>query len=295
MFVRIDHVMICVPDLAQGIAQYRRLGFDMVPGGEHPGKGTHIAIAFNGEDYVELLAIRDRAEYLAGRTPGHWSVALDEFVAAGGGIRFVVLQSGALAADVTAMRARGVDVGDAAAGSRRTPQGGELRWKSAVPGPGTPLPVFFIEHLTPVGERRLQVPAAGRHPNGVRAIEAVCIVATDLSAAAERYARVLGVEVPAARRSVAFGAQAAVFRLAEGCLIVAQPDGPGHAAEWLARRGPGVSAAIYRTRSLAAVERHLRGEGLTPPPRGASDDGEPLLLVPPVDACGTVLGFVGPE
>ena len=41
MFVRIDHVMICVPDLDAGIAQYRKLGFDMHPGGVHPGKGTH--------------------------------------------------------------------------------------------------------------------------------------------------------------------------------------------------------------------------------------------------------------
>ena len=29
MLTSIDHVMICVPDLAQGIAQFKKLGFNM--------------------------------------------------------------------------------------------------------------------------------------------------------------------------------------------------------------------------------------------------------------------------
>lgn len=33
MFTRIDHVMICVPDLTQGIEQYRKLGFNIYEGG----------------------------------------------------------------------------------------------------------------------------------------------------------------------------------------------------------------------------------------------------------------------
>src|SRR3954464_12092553 len=114
--------MICVPDLAQGVEQYRKLGFDMHPGGVHTGKGTHNAIAFNREDYVELLAIRDRAEYeSSARAPGSWGPSLPEFIAAGGGIRYVVIQSDDLTADVAAMRSRGVDVSDAAGGRRRTP------------------------------------------------------------------------------------------------------------------------------------------------------------------------------
>ena len=59
--------MICVPDLDQGAEQYRRLGFNVQPGGVHPGKGTHNAIAFNDEDYLELLAIRDPAEERAAK------------------------------------------------------------------------------------------------------------------------------------------------------------------------------------------------------------------------------------
>ncbi len=147
MFTRIDHVMVCVPDLAQGIAQYRKMGFNIFAGGDHPGKGTHNAIAFNGEDYLELLAVRDAAEYAASGEPGTRNTGLPDFVAAGGGIRYVVLQSDDLAAEVAAMRTRGVDVSDVTAGSRRTPAGQLLQWKSAVLGPKNPLPLFFIEHV----------------------------------------------------------------------------------------------------------------------------------------------------
>ena len=67
MFTRIDHVMICVPDLPRGIEQFSKMGFSIHPGGIHPGKGTHNAIAFNADDYIELLAIRDQVEHQAAK------------------------------------------------------------------------------------------------------------------------------------------------------------------------------------------------------------------------------------
>jgi len=110
VFTLIDHLTICVPDLERGMAQYRKLGFNVQPGGVHTGKGTHNAIAFNEEDYLELLAIRDLAELRSAAIPGNSQHGLEGFVAAGGGIRNVVLQSDDLVADVAAMRTRGVDV-----------------------------------------------------------------------------------------------------------------------------------------------------------------------------------------
>ena len=71
MLTRIDHVMICMPDLEEGIAAFRRIGFTVTPGGVHPGKGTHNAIAFHREDYLELLSVHDRAEQArAASAPG---------------------------------------------------------------------------------------------------------------------------------------------------------------------------------------------------------------------------------
>jgi hypothetical protein len=51
VLTRIDHVMICVPDLARGVDAYTRIGFDIYPGGAHTGRATHNAIAFQQDDY----------------------------------------------------------------------------------------------------------------------------------------------------------------------------------------------------------------------------------------------------
>jgi catechol 2,3-dioxygenase-like lactoylglutathione lyase family enzyme len=296
MFVRIDHVMICVPDLQQGIAQYRRIGFNIHAGGIHTGKGTHNAIALNQEDYIELLAIRDPAEYrTAAKGNGGWHADLERFIAAGGGIRYVILQSDDLTADVAAMRGRGVDVGDAIEGGRRTPAGQELRWKAAVPGPKNPLPVFFIQHLTPMAERRKQVPDAGKHPNGVYAIERAYIVTPDAAAAAPIYARVLGVPQPPLQRGTVIMANMAVFQVGPSGLGIVEPYAPGTAADALERRGPGPFQALYRTTGMGAAARWMQERGMPPLARGVRNTGEQAMLVPPTEACGAYIGIVGPE
>jgi hypothetical protein len=170
MLTRIDHVMICMPDLEEGIAAFRRIGFTVTSGGVHPGKGTHNAIAFHREDYLELLSVHDRAEQArAASAPGSLDGGLLDLLARGGGFRYVIVQSDDLPADVLAMRRRGVEVSDAVEGGRRTPDGRELRWRAArLTNAADPLPIFFLEHLTPLEERRPPESRAG-HPNGVLA------------------------------------------------------------------------------------------------------------------------------
>src|SRR5215470_211382 len=112
MLTRIDHIMVCVPDLAKGIDAYTRMGFNVFPGGAHTGRASENAIAFLADDYLELLSLRDPSAI----APGSSDARLAEFIDAGGGFRYVAVQSDDLAADVTAMRARGVDVGDFADG-----------------------------------------------------------------------------------------------------------------------------------------------------------------------------------
>ena len=158
MLTRIDHVMICVPELARGIDAYTRIGFDVYPGGAHTGRATHNAIAFQQDDYLELLSLRDRNAPVA---PGSSDARLAEYLARGGGFRYVAVQSDDLAADVAAMRRRGVDVSDPTAGARQAPGGQELSWLAAGLGAGNALPIFFVQHLTPLTERRRQVPRAG--------------------------------------------------------------------------------------------------------------------------------------
>ena len=295
MFTRIDHVMICVPDLPQGIAQYHKLGFNIYAGGTHPGRGTHNAISFLQDDYVELLAIRDQAEHQAAGRHGTSDAGLADFIAAGGGIRYIILQSDDLTADVAAMRGRGIDVGDAIEGGRRTPAGQELRWKAAVLGPGNPLPIVFIQHLTPIEERRKQVPIAGNHPNGVYTLERAYIVTRDAEATAATYAKVLGLPQPPLQRGTVIMSNMAVFQLGPTGLGIAQPYAPGPAADALERRGPGPFQALYRTTSMGAAARWMQEHRMPPLARGVRNTGEHAMLATPADACGAYIGFVGPE
>src|SRR6185503_4291883 len=286
MINRIDHVMVCVPELAQGTEQYRKMGFDVQPGGVHPGRGTHNAIAFLQDDYIELLAIRDQAEHKAAALHGSWGADLASYIAAGGGIRYIILHSDDLVAEVAAMSSRGVDVSDVHEGSRKTPSGGELRWKTAVLGPRNPLPLFFIQHLTPLAERRKQAPASGSHRNGVFKLERAYIVTPDAAATAATYANVLGVPVPHMERGKVIMADMAVFQLGPTGLGIAQPYAEGPAADALKRRGPGPFQALYRTKSMGAAARWMQEHGMPPLTRGVRNTGEQAMLVPPAHACG---------
>ena len=284
MLTRIDHVMICVRDLQQGVDAYRRIGFTVNPGGVHPGVGTENAIAFFQDDYLELLAVRNGAESEAG-------ASLMDFLARGPGLRYVAVQSDDLASDVAAMRRRGVDVSDVTDGGRRTPEGRELRWRAARLGAGNPLPIFFIEHLTPLAERRRG--HTGEHPNGALRTERVYIAVPDVSKAAELYSRVLGVAMPRVQRGNVIKADMAVFDLGPTGLTVAQPAEPGPAAEALARR-PGPFQALYPTRSMDAAAKWMADHGMPPPARGIRNTGEQAMLVEPANACGVYIGLFGP-
>ncbi len=287
VLTRIDHVMICVADLAEGIAAYRGIGFDVQPGGAHASGGTENAIAFLEDDYLEVLGVREGRSQEA-------SAGLLEFLARGGGLRYICVQSDDLAADVAAMRARGVDVSDPAEGGRRTPGGRELLWRAASLGAQNPLPIFFIQHLTPLAERKHQAPKAGEHPNGVLRLERAYVAVRDVAREAETYGRVLGMPVPKVVRGNVIKADMAVFEIGPTGLGVAQPAEPGPAAEAVARCGPGPFQALYRTRSMDAAARVMANHGLPPPARSIRNTGEQAMLVGPPDACGVYIGFVGP-
>lgn len=289
MLTRIDHAMICVPDLAKGIEAYTRLGFTVYPGGSHTGRPTHNAIAFHDEDYLEILSIRDRSAVQPGSPDASLAAYLDE----GGGFRIVALQSDDLVADVAAMRARGVDVDEIRDGGRRTLEGQELRWRAAFLGPRDALPIFFIQHLTPLAERKAHALRLPSHPNGVTRVERVYVAVSDVAASARTYARVLGRPVPAIQRGAVIKADMAVFDLGPTGLTVAQPMEPGPAAEALARRGPGPFQVLHRTRDLAAAVRALADHRVPDVVEGVRNTGERALLVPPQHAAGAYIGFVG--
>ncbi|WP_208509421.1 VOC family protein, partial [Variovorax paradoxus] len=59
MSLKLDHIVIAVHDLESAIADYAALGFQVLRGGDHPGRTTHNAlVVFQDGSYFELIAWR---------------------------------------------------------------------------------------------------------------------------------------------------------------------------------------------------------------------------------------------
>ena len=175
MLRQLDHVVFVARDLNAAVADHRRRGFTVTPGGEHSEGMTHNAlIAFADGSYLELVGFHDLDRALTHRW---WKFAAD-----GGGLADFALLSDDLAADAAAL----ADLVKTAPkdGGRTRPDGVELRWRTALLH--APLP-FLIEDLT---ARELRVPggAATEHANGAIGIAAITVGAADLADAEWRYA-----------------------------------------------------------------------------------------------------------
>jgi hypothetical protein len=175
MLRQLDHVVLVARDLNTAIADHRRRGFTVTPGGEHADGVTHNAlISFADGSYLELVAFRDIDRALTHRW---WKVAAD-----GGGLADFALLSDDLAADSAAL-AELVKT-PPKEGGRIRPDGVELKWRTAVLK--APLP-FVIEDIT---SRDLRVPggAAAQHANGATGIASVVIGAVEIGDVEWRYA-----------------------------------------------------------------------------------------------------------
>jgi hypothetical protein len=175
MLRQLDHVVLIARDLTAAIADHRRRGFTVTPGGEHADGVTHNAlITFADGSYLEIVAFRDLT-----RAPSHrwWKVAAD-----GGGLADFALLSDDLSSDSAALAE--LIKTPPKEGGRVRPDGVELKWRTAVLKP--PLP-FVIEDIT---ARELRVPggAATEHANGATGIASVVIGAVDIGDAEWRYA-----------------------------------------------------------------------------------------------------------
>ncbi len=118
----IDHVVVAVEDLDAAAVRWREgFGLDSIEGGVHPAWGTGNRIVPLGATYVELIAVVDpvtAATTGLGRRVG-------EAAARGGGPLVWCLGTD----DITGVAGRlGLAV---SGGSRRRPDGVELRWRSA--------------------------------------------------------------------------------------------------------------------------------------------------------------------
>jgi len=137
--VDIDHVILGVTDLAHGVRQFEaKTGVAPRLGGRHPGRDTQNALATLGDGrYLEILAPADPA---AGSTDRRVRLNYRDLTFSGW-----ALQTRSIEAAVARVRDAGVDISDPLPGSRRTPEGTLLEWKTAVlRGSGLELAPFLI-------------------------------------------------------------------------------------------------------------------------------------------------------
>ena len=282
---RLDHLVICVRDLAQAAPDWQALGFNLTPTGVHP-FGTSNRLATFGNNFIELLAVTDAAA-VSPAAPGHFSFAAhnQDFLANAEGMSMLALHSTDSHAEAARFRDNQIgayalfDFGRDAV----LPGGGVARVGFSLAfatDPAMPGIAFFTCQQRHPPELFWK-PEYQRHPNGaLRVIEVV-----------------MSAPEPAAHRDFLERLTESAAELAPGRLTIgARGDritvlGPSE----LASRLPGLAieasprfcAARLAVTDLEATRRLLKNNGVDFEINGAA------LLVPPTH--GLALEFIEQE
>lgn len=167
----VDHLVFGAPDVAAAIDLLeQKLGVRAVPGGKHPGAGTHNALLSLGDgSYLEIIGPDPDQEPPTDRP---MPFAVDK-LAAPKLVTWAAKAKADLAEQVRQSRQKGYDPGDPQPMSRKTPDGAELRWTlTRAPEPlGDGLVPFLIDwgdtphpsDSTPTGCTLVRI--RGEHPN----------------------------------------------------------------------------------------------------------------------------------
>jgi len=271
----LDHVVVNVRDqMDLAVDTYRRLGFTMTPRGYHTlGSMNHLAMF--GTDYLELIAVdpqaaKPRADVM-------------QFPCGLNGLVFGTEDS---AATYAACAAAGVAVAPPVEFSRPVvlPEGTrDAVFRTVHLAPGT-IPsgrIYFCQHFT----RDLVWRDEWRqHANGVVGIERAMIVADDIDAPADVFARMFGADavVPiAGGRRLAVGLTSFDIITPTACA-----DRFGDAAPAPGGRAQYMAGLSLRCRSLDQVAAALTAGGITGWLRS-----DRRVLVPAQSAMGTALEF----
>jgi hypothetical protein len=281
---RIDHLVICVRDLAQAELNFRSLGFTLTPTGVHP-FGTSNHLAMFGNNFLELLAVTDAAAVPAA-APGRFSFAAhnQNFLATAEGMSMLVWHSADAHADAARFAANGMgayapfDFGRDAV----LPAGGTARVEFSLAfatDPAMPGIAFFTCQQRHPPELFWK-PDYQRHPNGALRVVEVVMSASE----------------PAAHRDFLERMTETTAELAPGRLTV---GGTGDRITVLspleiARRLPGLAidgsprfcAARLAAADLNATRRALKNNSVD---FEVTDGG---LLIPPAASHGLALEFV---
>jgi hypothetical protein len=284
---RLDHLVICVRDLAQAALDWQTLGFSLTPTGVHP-FGTSNRLAMFGNNFIELLAVTDEAA-VPPAAPDRFSFAAHnrDFLATGEGMSMLAMHSDDAHADAARFKADHIgayapfDFGRDAV----LPGGGTARVAFSLAfatDPAMPGIAFFTCQQRHPPELFWKSEYQ-RHPNGaLRVIEVV-----------------MSAPEPAAHRGFLERITESAAELGPGRLTVGNSGdritvlGPAE----MARRLPGLAsepaprfcAARLAVTDLDATKRALKNNGVAFEVSGA------VLLVPSAASHGLALEFVEQE
>lgn len=257
---RFDHLVIAVRDLAAACELYQRLGFDVRPGGQHTGLGTHNALIRFGLDYVELLSLYEQPSQ-----SGLRGDVLREFLQQHeGGLLGYALATDTIEQDARQLSSTELPAHGPFAMHRVRPDGTELSWRLLVPGGVAwrqPWP-FFIQWDAP-DEQRLIWEQPGNHANGVTGWQRIAIAVHDLSEAIDLYQRQLGLQQQGRIEVARLGARGAVFQVGSARIELLAPAGPGAVRDTLAHVGEGPVEVSFTVNDLDVAKRLLVKAGCT--------------------------------
>ena len=205
MKLDIDHVTVCGSNLEQMRRGFAEVGLHTIYGGRHAHGITHMdLLAFPDGSYIELIAPIDSPAGASGMMsawsklmegnsrPGAWAVRTDHIYA-----------------EVARLRAAGIEVREPEAGSRKRPDGIDLRWETAIVASGAAGSVlpFLIEDKTPRG---LRVPAPAE-VGPIEGVAAVVIAVRDLEESISLFRQAYAIKGPTVEDHAEFGAVLAHF------------------------------------------------------------------------------------
>lgn len=255
MQIRIDHATVCGSDLELLQDVFAGVGLITDYGGPHANGLTHMALlAFEDGSYLELIAPIKRDQ--AGAFP--WGdLMLGE---AGAGAWAIGVAD--IHAEVTRLKSLGIQTAAPETGSRRRPDGKQLRWQTSAVGPGAPgaLLPFMIQDDTP-REWRVQ-PSLHVKGSGLAGIGMVVLGVKDLDAATAPFRQAYGWQMPLLEDHAEFGAKVAHFPGTP--VLLAAPLGEDSAlASRLTKFGEIPAAFLLKVPRIQRAAEHFRLNGET--------------------------------
>lgn len=260
MPTRFDHAVIGVKSLEASLASYRRLGFDVQPGGRHADGGTENALIRFGLDYLELLAIFDQeAARVAGRT------LFEEHDQREAAVIGYALATETLDEEVQRFRGNYALPAQPRAMGRKRPDGKALTWRVYAPGNSgmsfhRPWP-FLIQWDTPDAQR-LTIDQPGTHPNGTIGWRRIAVAVSDLETIKEIYHEQLGLKLVGEGTDASLNARYATFVIGNGRIDIQAPQGDGPLQQLLSQNGEGPYALTLVVRNLEETAAFLRQHNL---------------------------------